>query len=180
MGALTVLGVDPGSKNMGYGVIKARLGVDKLQYRIKEIGMIQDRVEEMKGDVRGDLRRFKREFSSILRRHKVDVIVAERYMNRGIRGNTGELVGLMLGCIALSNVEDVMFIPAAQWKNAINRNASLDTLYEQSRLVAHVIDATCIAAYGACHYLSHKPFEFVSSKKGFAKYRADIDKATIR
>lgn len=177
MSALTILGVDPGSRNMGFGVIEVKIG-KKWKSRIREVGMIQRTVKEMKGDVRGDLMKFRREFNGILKRHKVDVIVAERYMNRGIRGNTGELVGLMLGCIALSSVKDVSFIPASQWKNAFNRNADLDQLYKDSRLVAHAIDATCIAAYGACQILEHKPFEFLQA--GLSKFRIQLDKATIR
>lgn len=180
MSALTVLGVDPGSRNMGFGVLQAKVGGKGLNYRVREVGMIQNTVKEMKGDVRGDLQKFRKEFNAILRRHKVDVIVAERYMNRGIRGNTGELVGLMLGVIAMSNVQDVSFIPAAQWKNAFNRNASLDQLYKDSRLVAHVVDASCISAYGLCTYLEHKPFEFVGNAKGLAKFRTLLDKAQIK
>ncbi len=185
MSALTILGLDPGSKNMGFGVIKVRTD-GKFDYRIKEVGMIKKTVKEMKGDVRGDLKKFKGELHGILRRHKVDAIVAERYMNRGIRGNTGELVGLMLGVAAMCPVEDVWFIPASQWKNAFNRNVhgpekkKLETLYKDSRLVAHVIDAACIGMYGAFTYTENKPFELMSSRKELIKYRKLLDRAHIR
>lgn len=184
MAALTVLGIDPGSKNMGFGVVKARIG-DKFDFRIKEVGMFQDRVEVMNGDVRGALKKFNKELGSILRKHNVDVIVAERYMNRGIRGNTGELVGLMLGAVAMANgVEDVMFIPAAQWKNPMNKNTKpmggLEQLYKDCRLVPHVVDGASIGMYGATHYLDHKPFEFLSSRKGRAKYLSALNTADVR
>jgi hypothetical protein len=101
-------------------------------------------------------------------------------MNRGIRGNTGELVGLMLGAVALAPVQDVTFIPASQWKNAFNRNADLKLTYDQSRLVPHVIDATAIALYGACSLLDVKPFSFLSDKKKQRVFLTRLDGATIR
>ena len=179
MSTIKILGLDPGSKNMGFGIVEAKID-GPFRYRIREVGMVKSPVKEMKGDVRGDLKKFQKELNGILRRHKVDVIVAERYMNRGIRGNTGELVGLMLGVVAMSKVQDVSFIPAAQWKNAINKRTKLDQLYQDSRLVAHVIDATCIGVYGACHYLEHKPFEFLDNRKAIIKYRQALDKADIK
>lgn len=176
--SIKVLGIDPGSKNMGFGVVEAKVAGD-FKYRILEVGMFKQTIKEMKGDVRGDLKRFKKELDRVIRAHKPDVIVAERYMNRGIRGNTGELVGLMLGVVALAPVEDVSFIPAAQWKNAVNRNGDLKELYDSSRLVAHVIDATSIAMYGATHYTDRPAFTFLQGK-GFRRYLNALDKAKIR
>lgn len=180
MGTLTILGIDPGSKNMGYGVVKGRIWDGGLQFKIPEVGMFHNRVEKMNGNVRDDLKRFNRDLRSIVKRHKVDVIVAERYMNRGIRGNTGELVGIMLGAVAMCSVQDVMFIPAAQWKNALNKNTSLPGLYSDSRLVAHAVDATCIGMYGVCHYLGYKPFEFAANKKQRSLFLKSMDGADIR
>jgi Holliday junction resolvasome RuvABC endonuclease subunit len=187
MAALTIAGIDPGSRNCAFSVVKVRIN-GPFDYRIKEVGMIKNTMKEMKGDVRGDLMKFRREFNGILKRHKVDVVLAERYMNRGIRGNTGELVGLMLGVVAMASVQDVTFIPASQWKNAYNRNShgagkgkeKLEKLYKDSRLVPHVIDASCIALYGGCTYLDEKPFEFLSARKALNSFRIALDKADIK
>lgn len=178
---LTIAGMDPGSANFGFGVLQVDLGCKKkLRYRFREVGMMQNLLREMKGDVRGDLKKFQRGVNRVLREHKVDVIVAERYMNRGIRGNTGELVGMMLGAIVHSaRVQDVMLIPASQWKNAFNKNATLTDVYDDCRLVPHVIDACSIALYGACRYAEHKPFEFLQGK-GVKKLIANLDKAHIK
>lgn len=189
MSALTILGIDPGSVNMGFTVSKVRID-GPFAYKLKEVGMFKNTMKEMKGDVRKDLKKFRGELNGILRRHKPDVIIAERYMNRGIRGNTGELVGLMMGVIAMANVQDVVFIPASQWKNAFSRHAwapkgvqnkqKLECLYKDSRLVPHVIDAACISMYGACTYLEQTPFDFLSARKQLIKFRQILDKADIR
>jgi hypothetical protein len=172
MKSFTILGLDPGKSNFAFAVTEVKLKLP-FRYRFHETGMIENTVTDLTGALISQKEAFKAEIGGLIAKYDVDVIVAERFMNRGrMGGNTGELVSFMLGVLSEFEVEDLMLLTAAQWKNAFNRVQDLDALYKESELVPHRIDAANISIYGASVYLDVKPFEFLES--GYGKFKKGL------
>lgn len=172
MKSITILGLDPGKNNFAYAVTQVKLGLP-FKYRFRETGMIENPVTDLTGSLINQKQAFKAEVQGIINEHGVDIIVAERFQNRGrMGGATGELVSFMLGVLSEFDVADLMLVTAAQWKNAFNRVQDLKALYAESDLVAHRIDAANISLYGACVYLEEKPFSFLAT--GYGRYKKGL------
>lgn len=169
---ITVLGTDPGTANFAYAVTRVRIG-QPFKYKILESGMIQRPVRDLTGLLVEQSNAFEREIKSLVRKYDVDVIMAERFMNRGRNGNTGELVSFMLGLMYKIKGVHLTLITAAQWKNAFNRAQDLKELYKESSLLAHRIDAVCISIYGASMYLNTPAFDFLKTR--YSKFRKKLE-----
>lgn len=140
---MNILGLDPGKLNFAYSVIDT----DTFE---PSYGMLVHTVKDLTSKTDSQGRDFSHEIRGIIKRFKIDYIVAERYMNRGRTGTTNEVINIMLGLIiAQSPKIPKQLITAAQWKNSFNKIDCLNTVYGESRLVPHVIDATFIALYGS-------------------------------
>lgn len=172
---ITILGIDPGKANFAASVVEVNFELP-FNYKIIEMVMVDSTIQDLTGNVIARNEKFKKEIRKVVKRWKIDAIVAERYQNRGrMKGNTGELVSVMLGTVLSMPVEDVTLITASQWKNEFNKHYNLDDFYKEIDLVAHKVDATCIALYGAAQYLGCKPFTFLDNAKKLEKFKKQLN-----
>jgi hypothetical protein len=148
---VNILALDPGSKNFGWSVVELS---DNGGLKIVANGMIKNTLIELKEDVWSQGRPFIRELRGIMRVHNVGALISERFMPRGYGGNTIESVNQMIG-MALGSMwnkkrnAECILIPAAQWKNAVNRVSDLDDLYTKCiGCTPHQVDACMIGLYG--------------------------------
>lgn len=160
---MIILGCDPAKNTFAVSVIEC----DAARIDIIDHHMLINPVKELTGLVQDKFKRFGTEIRSLVKTYDVDAIAAERYMNRGRTGTAIELVSGMLGCIASSvKVDDVMLIPASQWKNAYNKLWDLDEIYsEAGNKLVHRLDATLIASYCSSHYFGIPPYSNLDPKK---------------
>lgn len=154
MSKQTILGLDPGSKNFAATVIRFDAkSVHKV--RIVRTKMIKNTLQHMRGNSRPQLVKYASELRKLM---KVDALVAERYMARGVsRSTTGETVGIMIGLLFPMH-RDVTLVPAALWKNAVNRVFELDLFYKCCSVPPHIVDSTLLAAWHAQMRAGLKPF----------------------
>lgn len=157
----TILGLDPGSTNFGYAVIKVSVG-KRFQYKVLENGKLTCQLRSLKGDVMPSINLFKAEVRKILRRHKPTHLIAERFMTRGIKGATIEYISVMLGVLTQLGIKNIKFITAAQWKNRWNRHYKLDDFYKQVCIEDHQVDATNIALYGSALWFDAPYFDYLA------------------
>jgi len=173
---LTILGADPGKNNFGYSIVKVKFE-PPFRYQIAKTGLVKNVVYDLTKGVRAQSKAFRKEVGSILKEYEVDVLIAERYQNRGrMMGNTIELVNYMLGVMDSLRTQDFVLITASQWKNAFNRHYDLKEFYKEIPMIPHRIDAALIAIYGSYQYLDNqaKQYDFLS-KKGLATLRKRIE-----
>ena len=164
---LNVAGFDPGKNNFGYSIVKVAFD-EPFRYKVVTTGLIKEVVFDLTKGVRYQARPFKREVRALLKQYDVDVVMAERYQNRGrMLGNTLELVNFMLGVMESLPVQDYVLVTASQWKNAFNRHQDLKDFYTRVPLVPHRVDAALIALYGSYQYLNFqaKQFDFLCDEK---------------
>ncbi len=172
---ITIIGSDPGKNNSAVGVVRVLIS-DPSKYKIVHTGMVDKVIRDLTTNPMKQALAYRSVMNKMVKTFDADVVIVERFQNRGrFAGNTGELVSMMIGMLFTLPVKDVMTITAAQWKNAFNRVADLESFYQQSSLVAHRVDAASIAMYGASQYLNTKPFDFLHGK-GVARYGARLDR----
>ncbi len=143
----SILSLDPGSSNFG---ISCSALIDG-QPVLKANGLLQNPIKQLKSDLAGQRKRFLQEIDYWITSFGCKAIVAERYQARGIRGNSGELISLMMGIILQRYRKlDVQLITAAQWKNDWHRqyDFNLKDVYKACRTTPHQLDATLIGLYG--------------------------------
>jgi Holliday junction resolvasome RuvABC endonuclease subunit len=174
MARLTVLGLDPGKDNHAFCVCQFDIETG-LKYKLVTTGMIKCTIKELIGiSAKEEAKKYRRELQALVKKYDVDVIIAERFQNRGrMFGNSSELVNIMLGVLLNINVE-VRLITASQWKNAFNKIYTLKDFYKEVPLVAHRIDASLIGIYGSSFFTNTKHFDCI--KLDIAKCRLRITK----
>lgn len=150
-------GLDPGHKNFAVSRISVTKTVAKC--KVIEAGMLTNTITQMKGDVRTQMGRYLRDLLPRLE----GPIYAERFMARGLKGATAETVNMALGALVVAR-KKVTLIPAAQWKNAVNKVLDLRMLYKCVGTPPHVVDSTLIAMYCAYKTREEKPFTDVTRK----------------
>lgn len=146
---ITILGIDPGSSNQGIACIR----FNKVTQRIRLLAnaTMTFPLNVMKGkEYQERLHLCLAEIDHWYRHFGVNVVVAERFQSRGLKGATIECVSSMLGAMAIT-YPIVRVIPASQWKNAYQRLYEIDLkdMYKVVRTVPHQLDATLIARHGA-------------------------------
>lgn len=171
-GGLRVLGFDPGTANFGCfaGLL---VGEDNLRYaEAYESHMLVNPLTDMTR-IMEDRVRFRNEIVSYLEEYQPHAIVIERFMTRGLKGATIELVNMMIGIITsiLMDYEEqgkfvyLKIVTAASWKNQVNRIINLDTLYAVCRkrgVVDHKLDAALMSMYS--FPTKGNPYEFLANK----------------
>jgi len=153
---LRVLGFDPGSKN--FGVFGGILYGGKTLHRVSllETSLLRNAITTFNDDEFAEqVAKFKNEIRMLVLRVKPRVIFIERFQSRGLKGLTVELVSFMIGLIVgmchelteeLGHAVVTHLRIASQWKNAVNRQFSLDSLYAQlPKAIHHRLDACLIA-----------------------------------
>jgi hypothetical protein len=172
---VSVIGFDPGTSNFGCFAGKVSLKDGKVDRVIsKESAMMENRLVDMT-TIETDCVNFAAELDSYLLTYKPDTIVIERFMTRGLKGATIELVNMMIGQLTdrvrLLKKQGklktrIVIITAATWKNQVNRVSNLDAIYELFRsrgVVDHKVDAALMSLY--VHGTSSNPYTFLKDKR---------------
>jgi hypothetical protein len=153
-GNLTILGLDPGTRNFALFVGKVRVKNDSIT-KITPIEslMLKHTISDFRF-LEAELKAFRKEIGRQLERHKPDIVVIERFQSRGNLGGLLEYANVMLGAVATLTQRycpeaRICIITAAAWKNKINRVRKLDELYRFGKLIGpHRIDAAMLALTG--------------------------------
>jgi hypothetical protein len=169
------LGMDPGSANFAITVIKfdPDSGRKKTLYTSKIVNPIKNLTAN---PVRNKNRRgksalerdeptfeigyqlFSDEIEWLFEQYKITHVVGERFQARGMRGDTGETISMMLGIIfsvAKRYGAKIITTTAGVWKKAVEKvsGMTLPELYEYGkikwRLEPHYIDSALIALWHA-------------------------------
>lgn len=167
----TYLALDPGTVNFGLAVVTGdyRKKKESFTYSLLASSMVEHTLYEIKDSPKQQINLFLKQIRKACRDYHVDAIIAERYQNRGIRGKTIEAVNMMLGSLLICNKLPVTLVTAAVWKNAANRQFSLNTWYAEvtKPLTPHRLDAALIGLYGLQQEFALTPFFGISQKKLF-------------
>ncbi len=149
---IVYLGLDPGTQNFAWSVL-SKSG------RVKNTGMLSSTIKDLKGGVKESMETFVHDIQFLCDHYKVTHIGIERFMTRGNKGVTIELINQMIGGLihyVTSNRKGthIKLITAAQWKNNVNKNQSLEAIYKLANktLTVHQIDSIGIASYIADLY----------------------------
>jgi len=169
----SILGLDPGSKNAGYAVLRVRIKKKKLQYKIEETGKLKNLLTDLKIPHRKILQKHVGEVRAIIKKYGIKYVLAERYMARGGKQATIEYVNQMLGALEYALPVEVTQISAATWKNRINRIFDLKKYYKECyRVEPHEIDAVFQSMW-----LAEKKFDRkFTDKFGKSKNRKNLTK----
>lgn len=155
---MRVLAFDPGKSNFAYAV-----GEDG---QLETFGFVTALLDDLTADVTGQVLRLADEFQGLLKTHQPDLIVAERFMARGMpgQGAVSEFVNLSLGVlVSVAAPIEVTVIPAATWKNHWSHRYPQEGKFEmqaclergtriypggrRKRLTTHEADAVGIMAW---------------------------------
>jgi hypothetical protein len=141
-----VLGLDPGSKNMGISLV----GVHNGKVKVFANSVMMHPVNNLVNFSRSS-DAFLWEIFQWVDMQKPDGIIAERFQTRGHGGSLIEMVSSMLGLIrgALPNTPIKLTIASA-WKNKFNRRFECDLkdIYPDVLVQPHQLDATLIGIFG--------------------------------
>lgn len=159
---LVVLSMDPGVTNFAWSVLKAKRGgrVD-----VVATGMLRHTLKELTGNSRENTDAFCAEIQELLEEYRVSHMIMERFMSRGMKGLTIELVNTMIGILmGMWNGESASFklVTAAQWKNEWNRRSDLKAFYKTVNCEVHQADAIGIGIYGAAYWFDEEPFATIT------------------
>jgi Holliday junction resolvasome RuvABC endonuclease subunit len=147
-----VLGIDPGKNNFAISVV--RFG--KSQPKIIHNAMLDQAIKSLlHGAFDTACQLFRRAVRQLIIKYRPWRIIIERFLTRfrGF-GNTGELIGVMIGIIwSLAKRFRVQMIltTAASWKNQFHRDTTVklkDVYKNHQPIPVHCLDAALIAVYG--------------------------------
>lgn len=147
---IRILAHDPGFRNYGWCCIDFSAGPKTVRPKIvvRECSQLQDMATEMKTRLREQLLSYLAEIQTHWIRHRPQYFIAERYMTRGIKGMTVEVINVMLGSLVSRVKVPHVLVPASQWKNEVKRwGIDLDAVYAQTWITPHQIDACFMGLY---------------------------------
>lgn len=154
----TILALDPGVRNCGWAVHQLKCastsGHVPKNFLVSSVTIYSGHVPKnflvsSVKEAQNQLHLFSAFIRRLVRRYKVDEIIAERFQPRFFSSNIIEAVNIMLGAL-LSFKIPVSLITAATWKNAFARHyLDKNKLKEFYSCVysPHVLDALLIAYY---------------------------------
>lgn len=162
---LRILSFDPGPVNMGWAVIR---GTRKRQTRVVASGKLFSPFRNLTcspQEMRQQFNDFKGELEGLIELFDINAICCERFMSRGLKGPTIELVNFMLGIIVGTALKPAItpvrkkfkFVIPAQWKNEWNKHNDLKAFYKTTNTEPHQVDAVGIGLYCAADWYN-KPF----------------------
>jgi Holliday junction resolvasome RuvABC endonuclease subunit len=166
---ITILSLDPGTKNYGYSVIEFDAS---SKIRLKKAGRLFSTIHKLNQDLMSQISEYSSAIHRLIDEHSVRLIIAERYMSRRMGGTTIECVNAMLGVlmeICESRGLRLKLIPASQWKNDVERQreGQLPELYQEgkaNKITPHTIDAVMIGLYGRSSALGINAFKGVRTE----------------
>lgn len=140
---------DLGSINTAFSLIET-----SKKIVIKQAFMVPPSLRDLKdGAFPKQMRKLKRTLAKLLDKYKPNEVIAERYMNRGIKGVQVEILGILLGCLStlcLQRKIPMRLVTASSWKNQINRKHPdfLDRMYRYFPISKrHRVDAILIGMW---------------------------------
>lgn len=179
--SLIVMSHDPGSRNYGYGIVKAtQLRGKRIKVQVLENGMCPVPINQLKSGrtLRRGLAAYKFWCQSLAAKYGIQFVVAERFMTRGGKGPTIESVNMMLGALMLGDVP-CKVLPAAQWKNALRRaDIDLSYWYKWAKVTPHQLDACLIGIYICSMLYGFKGVDALDLKKQMKSVVLQIEKTT--
>ena len=140
----SLLALDPGKVNFGYSVLDWK---DDGTYRVRDCGILKHTITELKRGLPKSTRKYGKEVSTLVNKYDIEVIIAERFVSRGLLGSLSEYVNIMLGITSVYAKKDFLLIIPATWKNRFNKKYPLKNFYRDSVNTKHSIDATLIGVY---------------------------------
>ena len=175
---LTIMAHDPGTSNYGFSVLRATAAPrNRIKVTVLLNGLCPERVKVLKSgsQLRESLHSFKAWYTKIVRKYKVQFVVAERFMTRGGKGPTIESINMMLGVLVCGDLP-CKVLPASQWKNSVRRaGIELDDWYTWAKVTPHQLDACLIGTYMASTLYGHKGFDGLALKSGFKKFVLQVE-----
>jgi hypothetical protein len=175
-----ILAVDPGTHNFALAVLDVRKKNDTVAFRILEAKMVSNTITELKDGIDEQMRAFVREFRSSSLKYKPTDFICERFQSRGMKGLTIECVNMMIGVMVTRTTVPTRLVTASTWKNAFNRHASLQELYDETDAVPHVVDAVCMGLYHAHGLYGLKPFVGLTDKRFSTILRIINESVSVR
>lgn len=125
--SVTVFSCDPGTQNFACSVMQGRLTKTGLEINIIGTAMVPVTLKDMKANVAEQLIKFRNLMRHVKKVHSPNITCFERYQSRGLKGNTIEAIGYMMGVVAMVfRKTDPQFILASTWKNRANRIDGVD------------------------------------------------------
>lgn len=165
--SLRILAFDPGVTNFAWVYLEV---TRPFKVSVVESGMIHTTIKTLDDDILVNATDFLGEVSALFKKFKPQQFIMERFMARGMKGLTIELVNIMIGIHLgwlterkFSFERRVKLITAAQWKNEWNKNASLEDFYKKPDVVPHQVDALGIGLYGAYYWFRDQPFANIAA-----------------
>ena len=154
---ITVLSSDPGITNYGIAIMSVCNTSNVITYDIKYCGMLRNPIKDLlASNLSINLYEYMKEMRKYCLQYTPNHIVAERFMNRGVRQATGEKVNIMLGALmfyALVNKFQFKMHTASSWKVKLNKVLNMKIFVSKARdqgVTNHELDAACIGLYHAC------------------------------
>lgn len=188
---ITVLSMDPGTTNYAASVLKFSASGDKLKTKIVGTRLVENTVKQPSDLVR-EARAFRAEIMNLEHLYgPFDLVVAERFQSRGLKGLTIEGINMMLGVLAVT-YPNLHLYTASTWKNSFNRKRSPDNLkdlYEDLKILTkptpkaerptvHELDCTLMGVYHACKHLGYDPFFMLESTKKTTAFLKHFEQAS--
>lgn len=154
-----VMGLDGGKTNFGYSVACISFIRKKLKVELLETGIVPCPINDIKvASVQRKV--FIKWFRAKVKEFGVTDIIAERFMTRmgSSMGTTIECIAFMYGAID-QVFGEATYIPAAVWKNQVNKVVDLDAWYKDPKYTKtpHELDAVLQAIYLGHQLFGLKP-----------------------
>lgn len=147
---IRVLAHDPGSTSYGFSVVEGYKVGTKLKLKILIAGHVQNTIKQMKVGLvhKKQIDAYVEELLEIKKKYKPQRFIAERYMNRGLKGTLIEVVSGMLHIAVRTLKLPYRFIAAVTWKRSITRcGVDLKIAYKWCKTTPHQLDATMMGVF---------------------------------
>ena len=166
-----ILSIDPGTTNAAWSILRmSRSEKGSKILRVVASGKILTPIIDTIGEDTEPLKRFIEEMDFLINSNNINIISIERFVSRGLKGKTIELVNRMIGIIhgiAIDSDKPRLFfdIMPAHWKNEWNKYSSLEEFYKKVNCVVHQVDAVGIGLYAGYKILGYKPFYDIKDRE---------------
>lgn len=188
--AITVLSMDPGTSNYAASVL--RVASDDTRMKVKVVGTrLVENTVKVPADLVPELRSYISEIRYLEHLYgPFDLVVAERFQSRGLKGTTIEAINMMLGALAVTYPELTIYT-ASTWKNAFNRKLdpfNLKDLYDDlkelvkpipkaERSTVHELDCSLMGIYHACKELGFDTFHMFDTESKVTSFLNHFEQA---
>lgn len=176
---VTIIGLDPGSKNFGVFVGRVYGTTEVLKIEVLHTAMLQHTIHDLTTTTLDrTIERFLDELGFLYDKYLPDLVVVERFQARGIKGSINETVNMMIGMILMQALhaycEEIPVVrpcTPASWKNKVNRFCDLKELYNEGKqigLLPHQIDSALMGinqfpAKDSVSFLKNQRIDFLKS-----------------